>query len=186
MRAGLPLPGGNDCSLTQPNGLPVCFQYQFDRLLFSVATAWGETVNLPVTMASDGSVQSFDGYRTERVTPIDPALIVGSWESQNVESTGFTSCLVGFCSASITDRIFHFRADGRFLFEYGSESFNSTNFNDVTTFNNGFESDEGSGSYRLIGTQIELLVNDGQIIELPVHLTQSGRLVIGEIQYFAQ
>ena len=186
MRAGLPLPGGTNCSLTQPNGLPICFQYQFDGQLFTVAASWGETFNLPLTVAGDGSVQTYDSYRTELVTPIAPASIVGSWESQNVESSSVELCIVGFCSGSISDRVLHFRADGRYLIESGSESFSSANLPDLSTFTSGSDSDAGTGLYRIIGTQIELTDNDGQIVEWPVHLTQSGRLVIGEVQYYAQ
>jgi len=188
MRPGLPLPGGTNCALTQPNGLPVCTQYQFDGRVLTLETPWATTLDEPVivALAGDGSIQSFDGLTTELVTPVNPASIVGSWVSQNVESTGAVSCITGFCSGSITDRSFHFRADGRYLFQSSSESFTSTNIGDLQTFAQGFDSGSGSGSYRIIATQIELTDNDGNTVELPVHLMQSGRLVIGEIQYFAQ
>ena len=181
---GLPLPGGTDCGSTRPNGLPLCEQYQFDGTNLSIVSPWGQVETLPISVTDMGVVKTVDDFQVEPLAPIKTASIVGTWESQEVDATNIGSCAVtGSCSSSITDRIYHFRDDGRYLFNYSRSSNSSFNAGFVTSFANSANRDEGTGSYQVDGNRLLLTKSSGELEELPVHITEKGRLAVGEFQY---
>lgn len=180
---GLPLPGGTNCSLTRPNGLPLCEQYQFDGTRLSIVQPWGTVLPVPISTSANGTLQTLDDFALEPLAAVDTSSVIGTWVSQEVDSFGIASCAVGVCSSSITDRVFHFRSDGHFLFTFAEESSSTFTTGVINSFANSVNNDEGTGTYRIVGNRLVLTIPSGQATELPVHLTQRGRLAVGEIQY---
>ena len=154
----------------------------------STVRPWGIVESAPVIVNGDRATMSMDGDQIERVIPVDPESITGTWESQKVSSSSVASCIVGFCSSSITDRFFHFREDGRFLFGFSSKSSRSSDMGNLNTFSNSNSKDGGDGSYTVSGTiivlnMIVLNMDSGQVKELPLYRTRGGRLAIGLYQF---
>ena len=186
--AGTPLPGGTDCSLTLPNGLPLCKQYQFDGTTLSILTPWGDMDEAKVRINKDGSLRSIETVESETVqleamTAVDPAMVVGSWKTQEVRSSGVSACIVGMCNTSIRDRQYILREDGQYLSTDGSQSNSSFDTGILASYANGSNSDKSTGTYLVKGNTIELSMRDGGVAELPIYLTKKGKLAIGDAQY---
>ncbi len=183
LRIGMPIEGGTDCTLTQPSGMPLCSQYDFDGKTISLTRPWGKVYSLPVSYARDDTLERVGEFKVELAAPVDPADVIGTWDSQEVSSGGIAYCAAGFCSGSIQDRLFRFKKDGTYLFSSGGESYSSGNLDSVSTYANSSDSDQSSGTYRVDGNRIELVDNGGRRTVLPIVLTKRGWLAVGEIQY---
>jgi len=147
---------------------------------------WDEPESTFATVGKNGVLKSLESYPAEPFSPISADDVVGSWESQEVRSSGTAACIVGYCNSSITDRTLEFTKDGHYRYTLNGKSSFYFDTGLSTSLSKGNNEDGMSGTYQIINNTIVFTESDGRTTELAVHLFNEGNLAVGKIQYERQ
>jgi len=158
-------PANGDCVRRHPSGMPICATYAFNGRTLTINNV-ESTVKVRARANQDGLIEYVQHFNMTPVEPLDKKALVGSWISESGSVGDINMCILGYCSSSVSKKLFHFLDDGRFLDETGGRSFTSVNVTGVSLGANNNNRSKQYGDYTVDGAYINLKYDSGKEVTI--------------------